>query len=126
MFTRTLIFITICICTSIAIADEWKNCDVGKSLASNRDAAIALGKIEKRIAFFKKPNFASITIFFDNQQWLATDLINTGRGQFGDGSFYRAYASKNNKIIVQEFEEGNTMIVTAQDDIKLTFFTNCK
>jgi len=112
--------------SSVIRADEWKNCDVGKSLASDRDAAIALGKIEKRIAFFKKPNFASITIFFDNQQWLATDLINTGRGQFGDGSFYRAYASKNNKIIVQEFEEGNTMIVTAQDDIKLTFFANCK
>ena len=126
MLTRTLIFTVFYICTSIAIADEWKNCDVGKSLASNREAAIALGKIEKRIAFFKKPNFASITIFFDNQEWFATDLINTGRRQYGDGSFYQGYASKNNKVIVQEFEIGVTMIVSAEGDIKYTFFANCK
>lgn len=124
---KILFYVSFLLFTSIAFAEEWKSCDVGNSTATNKDAAIELGKIEKRISFFKKKNFYHIVIFFDNKQWIKTDLIQTGRDQFSDGRFYQSYASKNNKIIVQEFEIGDTMIVTANDDlINLTFFAKCK
>ena len=84
-------------------ADEWRRCEVGNSTASEREIAIDLGKIKKTISFFKKSNFASITIFLEDKTWVTTDLIPTGQRLYGDGSPYLGYADKLNTVIVQEF-----------------------
>jgi hypothetical protein len=41
----------------VANAEQWKSCNVHNSLASDRDAAIAFGKIKTRISFFLKARF---------------------------------------------------------------------
>lgn len=112
--------------TIYANAEEWKTCKVGNSLASQRDLAIAFGKIDKSFSFFKKTDFASITIFFDGVTWRTADLIHTGRALFGDGKPYLGYASRNNTMIVQEFENSNVMIVTLRGDVDFTMFAECK
>ena len=108
-----------------ALADEWKSCDVYNSVASQREAAIAFGKMKKRISFFKKPDFASITIFLNGETFGSADLISTGRGVYGDGKPYLGYADKTNTMIVQEFENSKNIIVTTRGDVDFTMFAQC-
>ena len=108
-------------------ADEWRKCEVGKSTATDRDIAIEFGKFKKSIAFFKKSNFASITIFVDDKTWVATDLIPTGQGLYGDGKPYLGYADKSNSVIVQEFINGKNMIVGLDSEkLRMTLFASCE
>ena len=72
--------------TNIAQADEWKYCDVYNSMASEREAAIAFGKIKTKISFFKKQDYASISIFLDGKTFTTADLIPTGKRFYGDGN----------------------------------------
>lgn len=106
-------------------ADEWRSCDVYNSLGSEREAAIAFGKIKKRISFFKKQDFANLTIFLDGQTFGSADLIPTGRRLYGDGKPYLGYADKSNTLIVQEFENSSTIIVTTKGDVDFTMFAKC-
>ncbi len=107
-------------------AEQWKNCKVVNSLATEKEAAIAFGKIEKRLSFFKKTDFASITIFLDGKTWKSADLIQTGRRLFGDGKPYLGYADKTNSLIVQEFEESELLIVKLRGDVDFTMFAECR
>ena len=109
-----------------AFADEWKSCEVSNATASQREAAIALGKIEKRISFFKKNDFASIVIFLDGKPGATTDLIPTGRRFYDNGKPYIGYANKANTFVIQESEDSDTMIVTVRGDITITMFAKCK
>jgi len=111
---------------NIAHAEEWKNCDVGNSTATQRDAAIAFGKIEKRLSFFKNNEFASVAIFLDGKSWKTADLIQTGRRIYGDGKPFNGYADKTNSLIVQEFEDSDIMIVTLKGDVEFTMFSKCR
>ncbi len=107
-------------------ADEWKRCEVEKSTASERDIAIELGKANKSISFFKKSNYASITIFLDDKTWVAAELIPTGQRVYGDGSPYLGYADKLNSVIVQEFINDKSMIVTFNSNkYRFTLFASC-
>ena len=110
----------------VAVAEEWKKCTVGNSLASQRDAAIAFGKIDKTLSFFKKTNFASISIFLDGKPWQTIDLVPTGRGLYSDGKPYLGYASRNNSVIVQDFEGDDIMIVGLKGDVDFTMFAKCR
>ncbi len=130
-FRRSLMFEKYVLCAALffvanAKAEEWKNCEVGNSTATEREAAIALGKINKRLSFFKKTDFAAITIFFDGKTWKNIDLIPTGRRFFGDGKPYLGYADKTNSLIVQEFEGSDIMIVTVKGDVEFTMFAKCR
>lgn len=107
-------------------ADEWRKCEVGKSTASEREIAIELGKVKKTISFFKKSNFASITIFLEDKTWVTTDLIPTGQRLYGDGSPYLGYADKLNTVIVQEFINDKTMLVSLNNGkLSFTLFATC-
>jgi hypothetical protein len=124
------ILVTIClffIALTNTHADEWRKCEVGKSTANDREIAIELGKVKKTISFFKKSNFASITIFADEKTWVTTDLIPTGQGLYGDGKPYLGYADKTNTVIVQEFINGKTMIVGLDGEkLRMTLFATCE
>lgn len=108
-----------------ALADELKSCDVYNSVASEREAAIALGKMKNKIAFFKKQDYASVTIFLDGQTFGSADLIPTGRRLYGDGKPYLGYADKTNTLIVQAFENSDNIIVTSRGDVDFTMFAKC-
>lgn len=110
----------------VAAAEEWKSCAVGNSFASEREAAIAFGKIEKNFSFYKKTDFAHISIFLDGKPWQSIDLVQTGRGFYSDGKPYLGYASKNNSLIVQEFESDDIMIVRLKGDVDFTMFAKCR
>ncbi len=125
MGIREIFIFAVIVISGAAWADEWKNCSVTKSLASDKAVAIAAGKIEKKISFFKKPNYVFITIFLDGKTWAQTDLVQTGSRKMSDGATYLGYADKTNSLIVQEFEATNTMIVTLRGEIDFTFFASC-
>lgn len=112
--------------TAVTAAEQWKRCTVGNSLASEREAAIAFGKIDKTLSFFKNKDFASISIFLDGKPWQAIDLLPTGRRFYSDGKPYLGYASRNNSAIVQEFEADDIMIVTLKGDVDFTMFAKCR
>ena len=123
---RIAIFWLALISLTNANADEWKQCEVGKSTASERDIAIVLGKVNKSISFFKKPNYASITIFLEDKTWVTAELIPTGQRTYGDGSPFLGYADKQNSVIVQEFINDKSMIVTLKTDShRYTLFASC-
>lgn len=112
--------------TAVSAAEQWKRCSVGNSLASDREAAITFGKIDKTLSFFKKKDFASISIFLDGKPWQTIDLLPTGRGLYSDGKPYLGYASRNNSVIVQDFEGDDIMIVGLKGDVDFTMFAKCR
>jgi len=122
---KIIIGLTIGLLSLYANADEWKSCNITNVLASTKATAVALGKIEKKISFFKKPNYVYITIFFDGKTWSETELITTGRRQMTDGTPFMGYADKTNSIIVQEFEATNTLMVTVRGESEFTMFASC-
>ena len=118
IFTLTL--------TANAYADEWRYCDVVNVTASEKEAAIQVAKIDKKIAFFKKPNFASITIFLDGKTWATSELIPTGRRIYGSNEPFEGYADKTNSLIVQEFESSDAIYVRMLGKVDFTFYSKCK
>lgn len=118
-----LVFVSLCPVN--AHADEWKSCDVYNSVASEREAAIAFGKIKKKISLFKKQDFASVNIYLDGKTFGSADLIPTGRRLYEDGKPFLGYADKTNTMIVQEFENDNNIIVTSRGDVDFTMFAKC-
>lgn len=126
-------FLTVEVFLSIALsfttastsAEEWRNCEVVNSVANEKEAAIAFGKIEKRLSFFKKTDFASVTIFLDGKTWNSAGLIKTGRRLYGDGKPYQGYTDKTNSLVVQEFEDSDLMIVRLRGDVDFTMFAKC-
>jgi hypothetical protein len=125
IFLSQIVFISFLLFCGGVSAEEWKSCEVGNSTATDRNAAIAFGKIKTRISFFKKIDYASITIFLDGKTWKSIDLIPTGRGFFGDGKPYLTYADKTNSLIAMEFEDSDLMIVIIKGDIDFTLFSRC-
>lgn len=111
--------------TNIAQADEWKYCDVYNSMASEREAAIAFGKIKTKISFFKKQDYASISIFLDGKTFTTADLIPTGKRFYGDGRPFLGYADKTNTLILQEFENDSNIILTLKGNVDFTMFAKC-
>jgi hypothetical protein len=109
-----------------ANAEQWRSCDVYNSLASQREAAIAFGKLKTRVSFFRKQDFASVTIFVDGQTFGSADLIPTGRRLYSDGKPFNGFADRSKKIIVQEFENSDDIIVTSRGDVEITMFAKCR
>lgn len=106
-------------------AGEWKTCIVGNATVNNRDMAIAFGKIDKRFSFFKQPDDATINIFLDGKSWRIATLKPTGRRFYGDGKPYLGYVDATKTLIVQEFENNNSMIVSLNGDFDFTMFATC-
>ncbi len=108
-----------------SMADEWKKCEVTKSMANNRDVAIALGKSKIYFGFLKKTNYSYIAMHVDGNNVKNADLIATGRRQYSDGTYFIGYADKTNTLRIQEFEDSPTMIISMSGDVDFTFFVSC-
>ncbi len=124
--SKIILCVALTFATTVTAAEQWKRCTVGNSLASDREAAIAFGKIDKTLSFFKKTDFASISIFLDGKSWQTIDLMPTGRGLYSDGKPYLGFANRNNSVIVQEFEGDDVMIVRLRGDVDFTMFAKCR
>jgi hypothetical protein len=111
--------------TNIAQADEWKYCDVYSSMASEREAANAFGKIKTKISYLKKQDHVSISIFLDGKTFTTADLIPTGKRFYGNGKPFLGYADKTNTLILQEFENDNNIILTLNGEVDFTMFAKC-
>ena len=123
---KILIAITFFVYSTIAIADEWKKCDVTKSMASNRDVAMELGNKKISFNFLKKIDYFYISMYVDDVNVRNADVIKTGKRQYSDGSYFTGYADKTNTLRIQEFETSTAMIVSISGEIDFTFFVNCK
>lgn len=106
-------------------SDEWKKCQVFRNTATDRDAAIALGKIDKRISFLKRTGSAHITIFLDGKTFAFAELIPTGRRMFNGNEPFEGYADKSNSLIVQEFDDSQ-LFVSLKGQVDFTFFARCE